>query len=747
MERLLLAATLGICSGLLWPELLSSEWAWSLTLFGSILLCHVRARVVGATLLGLGWALLFFNYQLIWLKEQHIETPVLHELDVTVLQAFQKPDRQQLLVAAQRINHKAYAFDPHIRLTFATTKHHFKRGDQLRVLAKLKIPHGLGNPAGFNTERWLLGQGITATGSITRAEYLYQADHSWRDRWLAESRQLMQGFRQPELLMALIYGEQQDVDKADWQTLRDTGLIHLFAISGMHIGLIAWIGMALSRLLLQRIAERFLAIHWLVGMGFALLYSALADFSAPTVRSLIMLAIWVVLRFWQREWSGLRIWLLSLAIMLIIDPWSLFSAGCWLSFIAVGILGIASFLWRKPSMWQIQWLMTLLLLPFQLLLFDGLSWSSVLINIPAGPWFTFSIVPVALVAGLFVPIFPSLAHLGFWLCDLQLDWLMSILAWVQHFGSGWMAISLHQQQLLIWVLAVWFCWFFSPFVIKREVGLIVLASTGLLFSGCQSESEWQVDMLDVGQGLSVLVSQGDRALLFDTGDRYPGGYNMADAAIFPMLEYRGIKHMDYFVISHRDKDHAANWEAISQKFPQARIISSSQLTANTQICQRWQQWDWGKLQITVLSPSQSSGGDINEDSCVLRISDGTHSVLLTGDIQREAEAALVQLPADLLHSQILSSPHHGSKSSSSLDFIAAISPDYVVHSAGYQNRWHHPHAEIVARYRQSQQWVTASDGLVSFEISQNSMDIKPFRHSQPWYRKMDAWLADDHQLK
>ena len=745
MEQLLLGIALGICSALLWPELPSSGWGWGALLPGFILL--FRSRFAGAVLIGLGWALLFFNHQLVWLKEQQILTPAQHELNVTVLQAYQKSDRQQILVSVQSINQQTYWPTPTLRLTLSNNKNRLKRGDQLHILAKLKIPHGLGNPAGFNAERWLLGQGITATGTVSRAAFIYQADHSWRDRWLAQSRQLMRGFRQPELLMALIYGEQQDVDKADWQTLRDTGLIHLIAISGMHIGLIAWIGMALSRLLLQRVAERLPAIHWFVGMGFALLYSALADFSAPTIRALIMLAIWVVLRLWQREWSGIRIWLFSLAIMLIIDPWSIFSAGCWLSFIAVGILGLAGFLWRKPSIWQIQWLMTLLLLPFQLLLFDGLSLTSVLINIPAGPWFTFSIVPIALISGLLVPILPSLAHIGFWLCDLQLDWLMSALEWIQQWGSGWMAISLHQQQVLFWVLAGWFSWRFSPLVIKREFGLSALAVGGLLFSGCQSEPEWQVDMLDVGQGLSVLVSQGDRALLFDTGDRYPGGYNMADAAIFPMLDYRGIHQLEYLVVSHRDKDHAANWQKISQRYPQARIISSSALTANTQICQRWQQWDWGKLQLTMLSPQHSSGGDINEDSCVLRISDGNHSVLLTGDVQRQAEAELTRLPASLLRSQILSSPHHGSRSSSSLEFIAAVAPDYVVHSAGYQNRWHHPHSEIVSRYIQSQQWVTASDGLISFEINQNSIDIKPFRCSQPWYRKMDAWLAGDHQLK
>ena len=326
MEQLLLGLALGICSALLWPELPSSGWGWGALLPGFILL--FRSRFAGAALIGLGWALLFFNHQLVWLKEQQIPTPAQQELNVTVLQAYQKLDRQQILVSVQSINQHTYWPAPTLRLTLSNNKNHLKRGDQLHILAKLKIPHGLGNPAGFNAERWLLGQSITATGSISRAAFTYQADHSWRERWLEKSRQLMRGFRQPELLMALIYGEQQDVDKADWQTLRDTGLIHLIAISGMHIGLIAWIGMALSRLLLQRASERVPAIHWFVGMGFALLYSALADFSAPTIRALIMLAIWVVLRLWQREWSGIRIWLFSLAIMLIIDPWSIFSAGC-----------------------------------------------------------------------------------------------------------------------------------------------------------------------------------------------------------------------------------------------------------------------------------------------------------------------------------------------------------------------------------------------------------------------------------
>jgi competence protein ComEC len=173
VEQLLLGMALGICSALLWPELPSSGWGWGALLPGFILL--FRSRFAGAVLIGLGWALLFFNHQLFWLKEQQILTPAQHELNVTVLQAYQKSDRQQILVSVQSINQQTYWPTPTLRLTLSNNKNRLKRGDQLHILAKLKIPHGLGNPAGFNAERWLLGQGITATGTVSRAAFIYQA--------------------------------------------------------------------------------------------------------------------------------------------------------------------------------------------------------------------------------------------------------------------------------------------------------------------------------------------------------------------------------------------------------------------------------------------------------------------------------------------------------------------------------------------------------------------------------------------
>lgn len=745
MDRLLFGIALGIISALVWPLLPANSYGLASGFVG--ILIFSRYRFCGAVLFGVCWSIFFFNQQLFWLKDQNIPLPAMQELTITVENVVAHADQQQIQASVQVINHHTYWPAPHIRLKLPDKSRAVKRGDQLHVWARLKIPHGLGNPAGFNSERWLLGQGVTATGNAKQYQVMYQADHSWRDQWLMKSRQLMQGFRQPELLMALIYGEQQDVDKTDWQTLRDTGLIHLIAISGMHIGLIAWIGVALSRLLFRRFTDKVPALHGLVGMALAVLYSALADFSAPTVRSLCMLVIWMGLRIWQREWSASRIWMASLACLLFLDPWSLFSAGFWLSFIAVAILGIAGFLWRKPSLWQVQCLMTLLLIPLQLMFFDGLSLSSILINLPAGPWFTFSIVPVALVSGLLVPILPPLACFGFWLCDLQLDWLMSALTWIQARCSGWITLSLQQQQLIMWLLMSFIFWYFFRINKQREWGLLLLGGSGFLLNACQSEPEWRVDMLDVGQGLSVLVTQNDRALLFDTGDAFPGGYNMADAAIFPMLEYRGSQQLDYLFVSHRDKDHAANWQRIHQQYPQARIISSSPLTTDTLICQRGQYWSWGRLQLTLLSPLQSSGGEVNEDSCVLRISDGEHSVLLTGDVERDAEAELTHLPNQLLRSQILSSPHHGSKSSSSAGFIAAVAPQYVVHSAGYQNKWHHPNSVVLARYAHTKQWITATDGMISFEFDQKGINIQPFRHFQPWYRQMDAWLVGDQPLK
>ena len=743
MDRVLFGLVIGVVATLFLPLLL--PWWLNVALF--LLGCFIFAkhRFISGLLFALVWANVFFSYQLSWLEKLNPEDTQM--IQGTIIAVNVTSNYQTLEMCLEQIDSYSLLICPHIRLTANKNHELFHKNDEITGLVRLKVAHGLANPVGFHSETWLLSHGITATGAIKKVLSHHLNYQHWRESWLQQSKNLMSGLDQSELLMALIYGEQQDVAEQDWALLRESGLIHLIAISGAHIGIVAWMAMCLSRIIFFRCHDRFRAIHYLAGICIALFYCALADFSVPTVRALTMFTLWSVLKIFCRQWSQVRSLLFITALILVISPWAAFSIGFWFSIFAVAILGLSGFLCKKTSIIHIQWLMTILLLPLQLVWFGGFSMTSLGVNLLAGPWFTFLIVPQALCAGLFVPLLPSLSQILFHWCNWQLDWVMKLLAWVHQFGSGWWVLSEKIQYGLCWGLLLYLIWRYGKAFPKQRMVWIGISALGLVGVMVQSEPKWRVDFLDIGQGLSVLISQHDKALIFDTGDSY-GRYNMADAVIEPMLAYRGIQKVDYLVISHKDKDHAANWLQLHQAHPEAQIISSGLLTDQTEICQTGQYFRWASLDIFVLSPQQSKGGDQNEDSCVLKISDGIHSVLLTGDIQKRAERDFSQLPEDQTHADIMSTPHHGSHSSSTIEFINAVSPTWVVHSAGYQNRWHHPHQDIVERYQRFNvnQLITATDGLVTADINEE-IELSAYRHHQPWYQHLNTWLQRHDPLE
>ncbi len=275
----------------------------------------------------------------------------------------------------------------------------------------------------------------------------------------------------------------------------------------------------------------------------------------------------------------------------------------------------------------------------------------------------------------------------------------------------------------------------------RALGGPVAAA--LLLALWPAPASWQVRVLDVGQGLSVLVTRGERAILFDTGDRYPGGYNMADAAILPLLNRLGIRVIDTLIISHRDRDHAGNRQALLQSMAVRREISSFPFTPATQACRRGQQWHWQGLDVRVLWPLAAGTGR-NNDSCVVQLDDGRHRLLLSGDIEQQAERRLLALALEEgegagLASTLLVSPHHGSRTSSTAPFVAAVQPAFVVHSAGFMNQWGFPRPEVVARYQGARQWVTGQDGAILIEPGGAGLRIRAEREQGPWYRRGGPW--------
>lgn len=733
--------TLTALSFMLWPELPGIGWV--IRLSGILVLSwYWRWDALTGGLCGLIVFLLFFNLHLSWLHQLGIAGGK-HSIKGEVVAWQPQSGGGSVRLRIQQLDGQELWPRPTVRLFSSQPVSVPGIGQPVLLEASLKPVHGLGNPGSFNQERWLLGMGVTATGSVRKwVEFGQLPDPDWRQLWLEQSRTLLQSFEHSALLFALVFGEQQEVSRSEWQLLRDGGIIHLIAVSGLHIALAAWLGSWLGRLLqlLPGLGRRVAGLPVITALVLAVIYSALAGFSLPTQRALLMLVLWFGIGVWRRRWSLWRIWWLSLVLLLLLDPWSLFSASFWLSYLAVALLGMAALLWRNASLWRVQWLMTLGLLPLQLLMFAGMGWLSIPVNLIAIPLFSLILIPLGLASGLLVPFWPSAAWTGFWICDWLLGHLMAGLNWLQGHIDSWIWFTEHGCAALV------LCWLAGLFWLLPHGRMLSLCACGVaLLVYCQPAADWEVLVIDVGQGLSVLVRQGERGLLYDTGDAFPSGYNMADAAILPMLRAEGIRQLDYLVISHADKDHASNWQQIYTALPVRQLISSVPLSRVTRRCMRAPAWHWLQLTIEILAPAHLSPGQENRDSCVLRIGDEQHSLLLVGDLPEEEERQLLAVPGLVQPVTWLVSGHHGSRHSSTVAWIRRLQPQAVIHSSGYANRWHFPDPAVVARYQAQAipQWNTAHQGLIRISVSGGSAQISGFRSQAAWYRHLDAWLRGD----
>ncbi|MCP4325857.1 MAG: DNA internalization-related competence protein ComEC/Rec2, partial [Alteromonadales bacterium] len=247
-----------------------------------------------------------------------------------------------------------------------------------------------------------------------------------------------------------------------------------------------------------------------------------------------------------------------------------------------------------------------------------------------------------------------------------------------------------------------------------------------------------VEVLDVGQGLSVLIRGQDRALLYDTGAKYPSGFNMVDSEIAPYLTSLGIKKLDHLIISHSDNDHAGGADSLVKHLTIYTRWAGEPLKSiyRYKQCQAGDFWQFGELNVAVLSPKQI-GKNNNNNSCVLHISDGDVSLLLTGDIDKKQERKLLDIYGEKLHSTVLIVPHHGSRSSSSEAFIKTVNPKWAVFSAGFMNHWKFPAQEVVERY-EKKGIITVNSGLsgfIRFQISAQAINMKTFREDLApyWY--------------
>lgn len=724
MDLRLLSFALGASSSLLWPWLPSLAWG-GLLLSLLIPLVYYRAWRWLFLLLGILWMQANLAYRLAWLERLGDQTS--HMITAQLQSAEPEGDKfVRLLLRVRTLDGQSVTPEPLIRVNAYQALPAMTMGSQVTLVSSLKPAHGLANEAGLDGRRLLLGKGITATGNLRRLIEIESVPPGLRERWLLKAGSSWQELAHFPLLAALTFGERGGISDHQWALFRGGGLTHIIAISGQHIALVAVLGWWLGRIVGWRSAI-------CVSLLFAVTYSWLAGFAIATERALIMVLVWSVLRWRRREWPAYRVWLWAFVVLTLWDPFALYSAGFWLSFLAVAILLLVGYLHDKPALWQIQLWLLLGLLPLQLALFGGIAPLAMVINLLAMPLFCIAIIPLALSGVLLTPFSGTLSHLLFWLADQGLGWVLSLLNWLADQLQLWWPLPGWWLPLCTLLLLLWFAAQWRP-----ARWLLLPGLCALLLALWPTPARWQLRVLDVGQGLAVLLSKGDRAILYDTGDRFLGGYNMADTVILPQLNHLGIRVIDHLIISHKDRDHAGNRQRLLSILTVRNEISSYPFDSTTTLCQRGQQWHWQGLTFAVLWPEHSGSGR-NNDSCVVRISDGEHSVLLSGDIERQAEQRLVALEGEGLASTLLVSPHHGSRTSSTPPFVAAVAAQDVIHSAGFMNRWSFPRTEVVTRYQPARQWITGRQGSVLVEPRAEGLRVTAEREQGPWYRRSGEW--------
>ncbi|KMT53671.1 competence protein ComEC [Pseudomonas fildesensis] len=599
-----------------------------------------------------------------------------------------------------------------------------RSGERWRLAVTFKRPSGLLNFHGFDHEAWLLAQRIGATGSVKDGDRLTPARNAWRDT--VRQRLLAVDARGREAgLAALVLGDGSGLAAEDWRVLQDTGTVHLLVISGQHIGLLAGLIYALIAGLARYGCwpRTWPWLPWACGLAFAaaLGYGLLAGFGVPVQRACVMVGLVLL---WRLRFRHLGIWwplLLAMNGVLVLEPLASLQPGFWLSFAAVAVL-VLSFGGRLGpwSVWQAwtrpQWLIAIGLFPVLLVLGLPISLSAPVANLFAVPWISLVVLPLALLGTALLAV-PFVGEGVLWLAGGALDGLFSGLAllagqlpaWIPaEVPLGYWLVSLAGAVLLLLPKGV-------PF---RLLGWPMLLLAVFPPREPVPYGRVEVVQLDVGQGQALILRTRHHTLLYDAGPR-SGETDLGARVVLPSLKKLGVGSLDMMLLSHADADHAGGAAAVARGLPIKRVVGGETrgLPAflDTQACISGERWEWDGVSFELWQWPEAISG--NPKSCVLQVQANGERLLLTGDIDRAAEQALLSSSLAVT-TDWLQAPHHGSRSSSSRPFLQRLAPQSVLISRGRGNAFGHPHPQVVERYRAlgSQVYDSAEQGAVRLQL-------------------------------
>lgn len=661
-------------------------------------------------------------------------------------------------------------------------------GQYWQVQLKIKPAHSKASFYAFDVEKWLLSERITATATLVDAKVLdatalkqLQLHQSifmllqaavQRERLAVRMHISQLNMPGKGVLLGLLTGDRSLIDQQTTDLYRQMGIRHLLAISGPHVVLAALMLVWLCSMLLNRVPRLYLIAErrrWLIPLFLLVVfgYACLAGFDLPAQRTVLMLALSTSLLWWRKQLDHLFILLIAAAVLLLLDPLAVLSPAFWLSFGAVAILlsmsrdvpkqadGAATEATKKwllqvvsDVQWfiRLQWRLFLTLTPLVLWCFGQVSLLSPIVNILAIPFLSFCILPLNILAYASYQLSPTLAD-GLWqFAAGLLDYFHQLLNWLAlQFTAALQPFYLHWSAAVALALVV------AILLLPRGVlprWWIAFLLVPVIWP-YRPQAMLAVHVLDVGQGLSVLVQTETHSMLIDAGGKSPNQLQgMGAQVVVPALRGLGVRQLDQLLLTHQDKDHVGGAPEVLAGLSVQQVLSSGQPDFSTgkvplSLCQAGQHWVWDKVKFSILSPSPLwTDLDENDASCVLMIEIPAHArqpakrVLIMGDAGFYPEY-LLQQQYTSLKADILLLGHHGSKNSSSSPFLAAVQPRRAVVSAGFLNAYQHPSPVVLARLKEQGVIVdsTVTGGTLSYHLNPADTHLAPLR-----YRDSLLWL-------
>jgi len=611
-----------------------------------------------------------------------------------------------------------------------------------KLQVRLKKTHGLRNENTFDQEKWFFQHRIRAQGNVKTGQLLEPA-YNLRFQIYQLLKEKTANFPRSDILIALILGVTQDIPQQTWQTLRTTGTTHLISVSGLHLSFIALFIFTLLRFIIKIIGGKWLltinaqTLTAILSFIIVIIYAWLAGFSIPTQRALIMIGVAFIGLIFRRKIATGHILSLALFLVLLYDPTAVLSIGFWLSFIAIAILFWINhqqpFLFLSNQFFNLHthWAIFVVLTPPLLLFFGQLPLLSIPANLIAISVVTFLVMPLLFLGVILLPI--EISHYFLLASAHILDFTMRYLDMLANLKISLIYLPNASIGALLLAMIGVFLLLLPRGMIGKSLGICFFLPAFFPHVDKPKYGEIGFHLLDVGQGLSVVIRTKNHVLIYDTAPAYEQKV-VAESTLIPFLRGKGIQEISRLVISHHHFDHAGGVEALQQAFEIGDILSSEPKKVwGASYCKSGQKWQWDGVQFEMLSGEKNY---YKNNSCVLKITTGKSSILLTGDIEKEQEYRLLK---QNLKSDILVAPHHGSKTSSTQGFVERVKPRYVLFSVGYKNQFKHPRPQIIARYQMvgAQILETQHSGTISFQLTpENISEPQRYReiHRHYWHR-------------